>query len=63
MIQLVTVASVRAAYEKPAVTLDARDDSQIALWADRLSVSADALHEAVAAVGPSLAAIRRHLTQ
>ncbi|EAQ35520.1 serine hydroxymethyltransferase [Nitrobacter sp. Nb-311A] len=61
MIRLVTVASVMSTYQKPAVVVDPNNNAQTDLWASRLNVSRERLLEAVLEVGPSLAAVRRHL--
>lgn len=63
MIQLVTVASVRAVYEKPAITVDISNDAQTDIWAGRFAVSRDVLLEAVQAVGPSVAALRAYFVK
>ena len=63
MIQLVTVASVISAFQKPPVALDLTNDAQTDLWAGRLNVSRDRLLEAVDRVGPSIAALRRYLSK
>jgi hypothetical protein len=60
MIQLVTVASVRAQV-RPAPVIDTRDVAATEQWAQRLNVSRDDLLAAVAKVGNSVAAVRRHL--
>jgi len=65
MISLVPVATVLASETarsaRPAAVLDTHDDMQRNYWANRLHVSSDDLNAAVEAVGPSIAAIRRHL--
>jgi hypothetical protein len=61
MIRLVTVASVISTYQRPAVTVDPNNNAQTDLWASRLNVSRERLLEAILKVGPSLAAVRRHL--
>lgn len=60
MIQLVTVASVLGQI-KPAPSIDTRNAAAIDTWAQRLNVSRDDLLAAIAEVGNSLAAVRRHL--
>jgi hypothetical protein len=63
MIRLATVASVMAAQPSvaPKPVVDTKDDSQTDYWAYRLSVSRNDLLAAIDKVGPSTAAIRRHL--
>jgi hypothetical protein len=63
MFRLATVASVMAAQPSvaPKPTVDSKDDSQTDYWAYRLNVSRDELFAAIDEVGPSAAAIRRHL--
>jgi len=63
MIRLATVASVLAAQPSvaPRPVVDTRDRSQTDYWACRLNVSRDELFAAIDKVGPSTAAIRRHL--
>jgi hypothetical protein len=63
MIRLATVASVMAAQPSvaPRQTIDTRDQSQTDYWAYRLNISSDELFAAIEKVGPSAAAIRRHL--
>lgn len=63
MIKLVPVATVLDASRgvRPAPIVDARDSSQMSYWSNRLSVPGDKLAEAIEKVGPSIAAIRRHL--
>ena len=60
MIQLVTVASVRGKV-RPVPVIDTQDVSAVDQWAQRLNVSRDDLLAAVAKVGNSIAAVRRHL--
>ena len=60
MIQLVTVASVLGKV-RPAQAIDPQDTASIDMWAQRLNVSRDELRAAIAEVGNSLAALRRHL--
>jgi len=62
MIQLVTVASVLGQV-RPAPVIDTRDVAATDQWAQRLNVSRADLLEAVAKVGNSVAAVRRHLQQ
>ena len=63
MIQLVPVSTVLASMRgvQPAQAIDAADDAQRDYWANRLSVSSKDLSAAIEAVGPSVAAVRRHL--
>ncbi|QUS39915.1 DUF3606 domain-containing protein [Tardiphaga alba] len=65
MIRLVPVATVLAADTesgvRPAAKINPEDETQRNYWAYRLSVSSDDLNAAIEAVGPSVAAIRRHL--
>ena len=67
MISLVKVSDVLAATAqaagRPAQTIDTQDDSATAYWAGRLSVSPEDLFAAIGEVGPSVAAIRRHLNK
>jgi hypothetical protein len=60
MIQLVTVASVLGQI-KPAPSIDTRNTAAVETWAQRLNVSRDDLLAAIAEVGNSIAAVRRHL--
>ena len=65
MIRLAPVSTVLSAEversARPAATIDANDDAQRHYWAYRLSISPDDLNAAIDSVGPSVAAIRRHL--
>lgn len=65
MIRLAPVSTVLASETaqspRAPATIDAADGSQRDYWAYRLSVSHDDLGAAIDAVGPSVAAIRRHL--
>jgi hypothetical protein len=63
MIRLATVASVMATQPSvaPKPVVDIKDASQTDYWAYRLNVSRDDLFAAIEKVGPSMAAIRRHL--
>lgn len=63
MIRLVTVASVIASQPsvRPAAAVDVNSASETGYWAYRLNVSRDQLFAAMDKVGPSVAAIRRHL--
>jgi hypothetical protein len=63
MIRLATVASVIAAQPSvaPKARVDATDASDTNYWARRLNVSTEQLFAAIEKVGPSTAAIRRHL--
>lgn len=60
MIQLVTVASVLSQV-RPAQSIKTDDVTAVDQWAQRLNVSRDQLLAAVAEVGNSIAAVRRHL--
>lgn len=60
MIQLVTVASVLGKV-RPAPVIDIRDLAATEAWAQRLNVSRADLLAAIAEVGNSVAAVRRHL--
>jgi hypothetical protein len=60
MIQLVTVASVLSKV-RPAPVIDTRDQAATDQWAQRLNVSRAELLAAMAEVGNSVAAVRRHL--
>jgi len=63
MIRLATVASVMASQPgvAPKPVVDTKDDSQTDYWAYRLKISREELFAAIEKVGPSMAAIRRHL--
>lgn len=65
MIRLAPVSAVLASETAQSVrappAIDTNDDNQRNYWAYRLSVSSDDLGAAIDAVGPSVAAIRRHL--
>ncbi len=63
MISLVKVSDVLAASEgvKPPSTIDTSDESATDYWAYRLDISPDDLFAAIAEVGLSVAAVRRHL--
>jgi hypothetical protein len=63
MLRLVTVASVLSSNlgARPAPLIDTTDDSATTYWATKLNVSPDDLAAAVQEVGPSVAAVRRHL--
>jgi hypothetical protein len=64
MIQLVTVASVIASERggvRPPPVIDVNDSSQRDYWANRLHISHEDLLAAIDKVGPSLAAVLRHL--
>jgi hypothetical protein len=63
MVQLVTVASVISAYQKPEATVDTSNQAQTDLWASRLNVSRQTLLAAAEQVGPSVAALRRYLSR
>ncbi|OQW57053.1 MAG: serine hydroxymethyltransferase [Proteobacteria bacterium SG_bin9] len=62
MIQLVTVASVLSQVQ-PAQSIKTDNDASVDQWAQRLSVSREQLLAAVAEVGDSIAAVRRHLAK
>jgi Protein of unknown function (DUF3606) len=63
MIRLATVASVMASQPSvaPRPVVDTTNDAQTDYWAYRLNVSREQLFAAIDKVGPSTAAIRRHL--
>lgn len=63
MLRLVTVASVLSSntVARPAPVIDTTDDAMTNYWAARLNISPDDLAAAVQEVGPSVAAVRRHL--
>lgn len=63
MLRLVTVASVLTSNlgARPAPVIDTTDDASTGYWAYRLSVSPQDLAAAIEEVGPSVAAVRRHL--
>ncbi len=65
MIALVKVSDVLAATAaaggRPSPVIDAGDESAAAYWAARFSVSPTELASAIEKVGPSVAAVRRHL--
>ena len=63
MIQLVPVSTVLAMTRgvQPPQSTDSSDAAQRDYWASRLSVSAADLTAAIDTVGPSVAAVRRHL--
>jgi hypothetical protein len=67
MISLVKVSDVLAATAQIAgrapQSIDTNDDSATAYWAGRLNVSTQDLFAAIQEVGPSVAAIRRHLNK
>lgn len=60
MIRLETVANVLGQI-RPAPVIDTKDVAATDQWAQRLNVSRDQLLAAVAEVGNSVAAVRRHL--
>jgi hypothetical protein len=63
MIRLAPVSTVLASNRgimAPPV-IDVRDASQRDYWSYRLSVSQNELSAAITEVGPSIAAVRRHL--
>ena len=63
MIRLATVASVMATLPSvaPKPVVDTTDGAQTNYWANRLNISHEDLFAAIEKVGPSTAAIRRHL--
>lgn len=63
MISLVKVSDVLALNPgvKPPQVIDVNDDAASAYWAYRLNVSPTELAAAIDEVGPSVAAVRRHL--
>lgn len=63
MLRLVTVASVLSSNlgARPAPVIDTTNDSATAYWAMRLNISPDDLAAAIEEVGPSVAAVRRHV--
>jgi hypothetical protein len=67
MIRLAPVSTVLASETarsaRPPATIDSSDDTQRNYWAYRFGISADNLDAAIEAVGPSVAAVRRHLGQ
>jgi hypothetical protein len=65
MILLVPVSTVLASTRgvQPAQMIDSADGAQRDYWAARLSVSSKDLSDAIEAVGPSVAAVRRHLNR
>jgi hypothetical protein len=65
MIRLAPVSSVLASETaqsaRPPATIDAENDAQRNYWAYRFGISSDDLNAAIDAVGPSVAAVRRHI--
>jgi hypothetical protein len=65
MIGLVPVSAVLALETarsvRPPATIDGNDDAQRNYWAYRLGISSEDLSAAIEVVGPSVAAVRRHL--
>lgn len=63
MISLVKVSDVLAATAgtRPPAKIDVTDDSATEYWAYRLNISTNELFSAIQEVGPSIAAVRRHL--
>jgi hypothetical protein len=63
MLRLVTVASVLSSNTgaRPAPVIDTTDDAATSYWATKLNVSPNDLAAAIQEVGPSVAAVRRHL--
>lgn len=60
MIQVAPVASVLGQV-RPAQAVDPQNEASVEMWTQRLNVSRDDLIAAIAAVGPSVTALRRHL--
>lgn len=67
MIRLAPVSSVIASETargvRPPATIDVQDGNQRNYWAYRFGISSDDLNAAIEAVGPSVAAVRRHLSK
>ncbi len=65
MISLIKVSDVLAASDgiKPPSIIDTSDGNATDYWANRLNISSDDLFDAIAEVGPSVAAVRRHLNK
>lgn len=67
MIRLAPVSSVLASETdrsvRPPATIDSNDHTQRNYWAYRLGISSDDLNAAIEVVGPSVAAVRRHLSK
>jgi hypothetical protein len=67
MIRLAPVSTVLASETaqsaRPPATIDSNDDTQRNYWAYRLGISSDDLNAAIDLVGPSVAAVRRHLSK
>lgn len=67
MITLVKVSDVLAATAaaggRPSAVIDVADESAAIYWAARFNVSPTELVSAIEKVGPSVAAVRRHLHQ
>ncbi|UGV26603.1 DUF3606 domain-containing protein [Rhodopseudomonas boonkerdii] len=65
MINLAPVSAVLASETsrsvRPPAVIDGSDDTQRNYWAYRLGISSADLNAAIEAVGPSVAAVRRHL--
>ncbi len=63
MITLVPVSVVLAADHgvRPPQAIDLDDPASASYWAGRLSVTQEQLIAAIGEVGPSVAAVRRHL--
>jgi hypothetical protein len=65
MIRLAPVSSVLASEvaqsARPPAVIDSTDDQQRNYWAYRFGISSDDLASAIEEVGPSVAAVRRHL--
>jgi hypothetical protein len=55
------LASETARSARPPATIDSNDDAQRNYWAYRFGISTEDLGAAIDAVGPSVAAVRRHL--
>lgn len=65
MITLVPVSAVLAADHglRPPQAIDLDDPGSASYWAGRLNVTQQELVTAVSEVGPSVAAVRRHLAK
>ena len=65
MIRLAPVSEVLALETahsvRPPATIDSNDETQRNYWAYRFGISSNDLQAAIEAVGPSVAAVRRHL--
>ncbi len=67
MITLVKVSDVLAATAaaggRPSPVIDTTDDTATTYWAARFGISTIELASAIEEVGPSVAALRRHLNK